>query len=404
MNKTRIGNRIIVLEVYAMFMLTGAACVSIGTSLLHLSKYFQVTISHAAILASAMAIGRVSTVFISSIVTERFGSKFSLLLGMIMLMFFCLSIPLTNNFVIAAVGAAFGGIGQGLQDSSSPVILQYVFKENYHRAVSMTQVFFGIGSFLTPLIFSLLLLLEMDWRILYYGLFLLAAIMLLFMPFAKIPKGGELQSHLEPRSLNKEKESMKLKTIIIFILLVFTYTAVINTVYTYTAAYNMNLGLGESVSVSMLTMFSIGSMAGALVFTIILKYFKVVSVLIFNCILSFVIFSFIKSTSLISILLPGYFIFGALFGVVYSLLVSASTEMMPRRASFAAALVAFFSGSADILSPLITGKLVNMRGIQMSFKYAFLMGCAMVIFVTAFYLVYRRAEGKRAYGRIIKEE
>lgn len=145
MDKIKTGNRIIVFEVYAMFMLTGAACVSIGTSLLHLSNYFEVTISHAAILASAMALGRVSTVFISSVITEKFGSKFSLLLGITMLGLFCIGIPLTHNFIIAAVGAALGGIGQGLQDSSSPVILQYVFKENYHRAVSMTQVFFGIG-------------------------------------------------------------------------------------------------------------------------------------------------------------------------------------------------------------------------------------------------------------------
>lgn len=398
MHTDKIGSKIMVFEVFAMFMLTGAACVSIGTSLLHLSQFFEVTISHAAILASAMALGRVSTVFISSIITEKFGCKFSLLLGIIMVVLFCLSIPLTHNFVIAAVGAAFGGIGQGLQDSSSPVILQYEFKENYHRAVSMTQVFFGIGSFLTPLVFSLLLFLGMDWRILYYGLFALAGIMLFFMPYAKIPKGAELHQHMESRNLIKEKETIKPLKILLFILLVFTYTAVINTIYTYTAAYNISIGLSESVSVSMLTIFSIGSMIGALVFTVVLKYFKVISVLIFNCIMSFIIFSIIKSTNVIGILLPGYFVFGGLFGVVYSLLVSASTEMMPKRASFAAALVAFFSGSADILSPLITGKLVNISGIQMSFKYASIMGYAMVFFAAAYYLVYIRAKMKnKAY-------
>ena len=387
-------NKIIVAEVYAMYLLTGAACVSIGTTLLQLSKYFNVALSHVAILVSTMALGRVSTVLLSSKVTDKFGSKFSLQLGMILIALFCLSITMTRNFALAAAGAAFGGIGQGLEDSSCPVILKKAFKENYHRAVSVTQVFFGIGSFIVPLFFSLLLYLGMRWQILYLGLFIIAIVMITGMLFAKVPEGEEMHFQKETDSLNKEKDR-KPKIILLFILLTFTYTAVINTIYTYTAAYNINLGLSESLSVSMLTMFSIGSMIGALVFTAVLKYFKVISVLFFNCISSFIVFSIIKSTTIISILLPGYFIFGSFFGVVYSLLISTSTEMMPNHTSFAAALAAFFSGCADILSPLITGHLVSRSGINMSFRYASIMGTGMVIFVTMFYFLYRKIERKK---------
>lgn len=404
MGASKLGERIIVFEVYAMFLLTGAACVSIGTSLLHLSRYFEITISHAAILASAMALGRVSTVFISSMITERFGSKFSLTLGIILLALFCLGIPVTKSFVLAAVSSVLGGIGQGLHDSSSPVILQHVFKKNYHRAVSMTQVFFGIGSFITPLVFSLLLLLGMRWQLLYYGLFVLALVMISAMLFVKMPLEGGLKPHKEGINLSSVKENISMRVIVLFILLTFTYTAVINTVYTYTAAYNINLGLNESVSVTMLTMFSIGTIIGSLVFTMVLKYFTVTGVLFFNCIASFLIFCFIKSVSIVGILLSGYFVFGSLFGVIYSLLVSTSTEMMPKRASFAAAMVAFFSGSADILSPLVTGRLVDWRGIKMSFQYAFLMGLGMVAFVTVFYFIYRKAETKSEVCKISSNE
>ena len=393
MDTCKTGNKIIVAEVYAMYLLTGAACVSIGTTLLQLSSYFNIAISHVAILVSTMALGRVSTVFLSSKVTDKFGSKFSLQLGIILIALFCLSITMTRNFAMAAIGAAFGGIGQGLEDSSCPVILKKVFKENYHRAISATQVFFGIGSFLVPLFFSLLLYLGMQWQILYLGLFFIAAIMIIGMLFAKVPEGKEMHFQKEA-GLNKEKDRYP-RIIILFILLTFTYTAVINTIYTYTAAYNINLGLSESVSVSMLTMFSIGSMIGALIFTAVLKYFKVISVLFFNCIFSYIMFSIIKSTAMISILLPCYFIFGSFFGVVYSLLVSTSTEMMPNHTSFAAAMAAFFSGSADILSPLITGQLVNRSGINMSFRYAAIMGFGMVIFVTMFFLFSRKNERKK---------
>jgi len=208
----------------------------------------------------------------------------------------------------------------------------------------------------------------------------------------------------EAKSVEKPKGKINPKVVILFILLAFTYTAMVNTVYTYTATYNMSLGFNESVSVTMLTMFSIGTMVGSLIFTWVLKYFRVTSVMFFNCVVSFVIFQLIRIITAEAILLPGYFAFGSLFGVVYSFLVSASTEMMPSRASFAAAMVAFCSGSADILSPLITGQLVNRWGIGMSFQYGSFMGTAMVILVTAFYFVYARAGRRKQYSMQALEE
>lgn len=398
MGTSRLGKKILIFEVYVMYMLVGAACVSIGTSLMHLSQFYEITISHAAVLASAMALGRVSTVFISSMVTERFGSKFSLSAGIILIGIFCLGIPSTRNFILAAICAALGGIGQGLSDSSCPVILQHVFKDNYHRAVSMTQVFYGIGNFITPFVFSLLLLAGMKWQLLYYGLFFLAMVMIVIMQFVRMQATGEKKQGAEKKSAESPKGRINRKVIILFILFAFTYTAMINTVYTYTTAYNMSLGFEESVSVTMLTMFSIGTIIGSLIFAWVLKYFRVASVMFFNCIASFVIFQAIKMVTAKSILLPGYFAFGSLFGVVYSFLISVSTEMMPGRASFAAAMVAFCSGSADILSPLITGQLVNRFGTGMSFQYATFMGIAMVIFVTAFYFVHARTERKKHHA------
>ena len=398
MGTSRLGKKILIFEVYVMYMLVGAACVSIGTSLMHLSQFYEITISHAAVLASAMALGRVSTVFISSMVTERFGSKFSLSAGIILVGIFCLGIPSTRNFILAAICAALGGIGQGLSDSSCPVILQHVFKDNYHRAVSMTQVFFGIGNFITPFVFSLLLLAGIKWQLLYYGLFFLAMVMIVVMQFVRMQTTGEKKQSAEKKSLESPKGRINRKVIIMFILLTFTYTAMINTVYTYTTAYNMSLGFEESVSVTMLTMFSIGTIIGSLIFAWVLKYFRVTSVMFFNCVASFVIFQAIKVFTSEPILLPGYFAFGSLFGVVYSFLISVSTEMMPGRASFAAAMVAFCSGSADILSPLITGQLVNRFGTGMSFQYATFMGIAMVIFVTAFYFVHARTERKKHHA------
>lgn len=398
MGTSRLGKKILIFEVYVMYMLVGAACVSIGTSLMHLSQFYEITISHAAVLASAMALGRVSTVFISSMVTERFGSKFSLSAGIILIGIFCLGIPSTRNFILAAICAALGGIGQGLSDSSCPVILQHVFKDNYHRAVSMTQVFYGIGNFITPFVFSLLLLAGMKWQLLYYGLFFLAMVMIVIMQFVRMQATGEKKQGAEKKSAESPKGRINRKVIILFILFAFTYTAMINTVYTYTTAYNMSLGFDESVSVTMLTMFSIGTIIGSLIFAWVLKYFRVASVMFFNCIASFVIFQAIKAVTAKSILLPGYFAFGSLFGVVYSFLISVSTEMMPGRASFAAAMVAFCSGSADILSPLITGQLVNRFGTGMSFQYATFMGIAMVIFVTAFYFVHARTERKKHHA------
>ena len=68
-------------EALALYLLTGAACILVGSSMTHLMDHFGVSLAQVAAIQSAYALGRMSTVFLTGWITERFGVRTSLLLG-----------------------------------------------------------------------------------------------------------------------------------------------------------------------------------------------------------------------------------------------------------------------------------------------------------------------------------
>lgn len=361
--------------VYTMYILTGAACVSIGSSLSSLMKHFSVTMAGAAALASAFAVGRVATVFISGWIAEKLGSRTVLAAGTALFLLYSIGIPTVQNYTAALLFTALAGVGQGMQDSSCPNMLAEIFPLSYSSAMGASQAFFGIGCFLPPMIMSFLLANELSWKYMYYILAALAFAILLLTPFVK---NGAKTAASESRPREHETQPVKksaYNAVLYAILAVvtFTYCAVVNICHTYTSSYITSLGVHEDIAVSVLTMFSVGSMAGSLVFTLVLKKTRADSVLWVNS-LAGALFLFI---GLILKNTMDFFIFftlaGFFFGVLFSVLITISVELMPSHTAMAAALIAFIGGASDITTPLITGKFVMQSGIVSAFHYAIVM-------------------------------
>ncbi len=360
-----------VFESYALYLLTGAACVCLGSSLPSLIQHYGISLAKAAALVSAMAVGRVSTVFFSGMLTEKLGNRFSLTSGVVLLSLYLSFIPNTKNYFLAIVLSALAGVGQGLQDSVCPVILSNAFPNHYASAVSAGQAFFAAGCFLPPLIMSFLLATGNSWKIMYYCFVVLAVIMLILSPFVKTAAPA-VKMNKEP-ARKKQLSKSRFLIFLLFGIITFGYCAVTNTFHTYTSSYLMSFGIKESVSVSVLTLFSVGGMAGAIVFIAILKKLHTTTVLWMNTSIGLV-------CVIIAILLKSELAFficfsitGFFYGVLFSVLVTLSTELMPDHTGIAAALVGFIGGSADIMSPLITGAFVNSFGVSSTFLYILVM-------------------------------
>ena len=352
-----------------MYLLTGAACILVGSSMSFLMDHFQVTMAQVAVIQSAYALGRVSTVFLTGWVTERFGVKFTLFSGVALLLSFLVGIPLTHSYGVGLLLAFLGGAGMGSQDTCCPVIISAVFPKRYASMLSAGQALFGAGCFLPPLIMSVATAMKLPFYVSYYVFGAVALIMLLALPFMHLPEMEELSTE-GGHVAHAMKLRCKWLGIAAFIVVTFAYSGIVNTINLYTATFSETLDVAPAIAANLLTVFNLSSMIGSLCFTVILQKVKPIMVLIGNCIIAFIALGvavFVNNAI-------GYFlglaVAGFVLGVLFSVIVTLATGLNPAHASLAAAGVAIVSGASDTVNPLITGPLLTNKGIHMAYPYA----------------------------------
>ncbi|PHV69535.1 hypothetical protein CS063_15270 [Sporanaerobium hydrogeniformans] len=375
---------------YAMYLLTGAACVVIGSSIPQLMTHFNKDLPTIAILASAFAIGRVATVFPVGVMTEKVGVKITITMGVLFFLAFLIGIPLTTSYGIAIVLSAIAGVGMSTQDTCCAVILREAFPESYSSSLSAGQAFFSIGCFLSPMLMAIALANEVDFTVVYFMVALVGFTMLLAIPFMKITK----DIHIEEVSENKEVEPVKLKNkkwgYAFLGIACFTYFGATNTIHTYTATFVESFGISESISVSILTVYSIGCMAGSFFFIPVLRKVHETHVLWINMLCAFVSLSIAMLCKTTVIFFIMYFVAGFFCGVLFSVLVSIAVSLKPLHAGIAAATIGFVGGIADILSPLLTGAIISVTNIQSTFYYCITMCVLCIASAWGYRMMYRR--------------
>jgi MFS family permease len=259
--------------VYLMYLLTGAACTVLGASLNSVMTQYGLGLSRAAGLASCLAIGRIATVFFSGMLTERIGSTKTLTIGVCAMLAYLALIPRLSSYPAAVMLAVIAGIGQGMQDSSCPVLLKRVFPDTYSSALGASQFFFGAGCFLPPAIMTFLLLNNLSWHWMYYVFGVLAVSIVSLVPF--IPSSYNTKreeiGRSKPSHFGRELSEKGLMTFFLLCISIFTYCATTSIIHTYTPVYIMSFNIEEASAVSVLTIFSVGSMIGSLFFTWFLR-------------------------------------------------------------------------------------------------------------------------------------
>lgn len=390
MNKQR---NIAAFVAYAMYLLTGTACVVVGSSIPSLMKHYDKSLPAIAVLASAFAIGRVATVFPVGVLIEKFGAKIGISFGVILFLVFLVGIPLTNNYVVAIVLSAMAGIGMSTQDSCCPVILREKFPDSYSSSLSAGQAFFSIGCFTPPLLMGIALAKNIRFEWVYFFMSLIGFLLLLVIPFMKLSKdivlqGGE-QSEIQPEVQPVRLKYKKCGYILLGIAC-FTYFGTTNTIHTYTATFIESFGIAESISVSVLTVYSVGCMLGSFAFIPVLKKIHETKLLWFNMVIALICLSIGMCFKTPTVFLVSYFLAGFFCGVLFSVLVSIAVSLNPLHAGIAAATIGFVGGGADILSPLITGAIITVTNIQSTFYYCLVMCGTCIISALGYRMIYKK--------------
>lgn len=356
---------------FAMYFLTGAACLLVGSSLPQLVKMYAMSLDKVVLLGSAYALGRVATVYITGHLVERIGPMKVLAGGVILVTIFFIGIPTMPNYYLGLVFAFLGGAGMGAQDTVCPVLLSVAYKKNYEGSLSAGQALFGLGCFATPFLVGVMLATNQPFYYSYYILLVVPVIMLAMIPFTKV----NLKDQVEIQEETVKPLYVKHKILAYGAILVVcgAYCAVVNSIGLYTSSYAVYLGVSDANAAFILTVYNIGAVVGAFAFVIILRKIKPQMVLIINSVIALFAMAAVLFIKNMSVYFIGLFVAGFFLGVLFSVIVAIATRIGYLRIGIASALVATAAGASDILTPVVTGFLVGIFGIPVSYYYVIIM-------------------------------
>lgn len=362
---------------FALYFLTGAACIVVGSGLSHFADKFGTDIKTIVILGSLYSLGRVSTVYLTGKLIEKIGPLKVTVMGICLIGLYLTGIAYTHSFYYALVFAYIGGVGMGAQDTVCPLFLSAAFPDNYAGSLSAGQGLFGLGGFITPFLTGVMLMNKLPFYFAYYVLLIFALITLGFVIYEKktINVTFNQKRNLTVSDETQIKPLFTKNKVIAFtaiLLAAATYSTTVNTIGLYTTTFAEYQGFTSASAVFLLTVYNVGSVIGSLIFILILKRVSAVNILIVNNILSIVIFAILEHLKDSTVYFICLFAAGFLLGVLFSLIVEITTRIGYKHISVASAYVAVAGGFSDVLTPIITGFIVGVFGIASIYRYAFI--------------------------------
>ena len=381
----RRDHRLIAFLAFAMYFLTGAACIVVGSSLPHLVKMYQLQLDKVVLLGSAYALGRVLTVYVTGQMVEKLGPARVLAGGCVLIAVFLFGIPTIPNYYAGMVFAFLGGVGMGAQDTVCPVLLSVVFRENYAGSMSAGQAFFGLGNFATPFLVGVMLSGKLPFYYSYYILLLVPVLMLLCIPFAKIDtcvRGNNSEEEVQEETVTPLYTRNAVLAYAAIILVDIAYCAEVNGIMTYTSSFAESMGISPSISAFMLTVYNVGCFVGSLAFVVILRKVKVQTVLLVNHVIALSAIVTMLVVDKVPVYFVGLAIAGFFLGVLFSTIITIATRIDYKHISRAGSLMATVGGGSDILTPVITGIMVATWGVGSAYKYVIIMCIVSIIGAT----------------------
>ena len=127
----------------------------------------------------------------TGLLMDRFGAKPLLLTGVALMGFGCLAIVWVQSY--AGMLAMIFAVGVGVtmvQTAGNPLIQHLDRVENYHRNLTLTIGFCGIGAFLGPFILAFIRGTGRSWQSLYVVFALLSLVLFAFLAVARFPSTG----------------------------------------------------------------------------------------------------------------------------------------------------------------------------------------------------------------------
>ena len=172
---------------FGIMLVVGMIFVIIGPLLAEISKTFSLTLSQSGLIFAANFIGFSVFVILGGITADHWGKKKVLSIAMAGIALSLLILPLSPSFFIICLITVFTGGFLGILESMTTALVADLNPSNASFYINLTQVFFGIGAFVGPMMAGLMVSSGFSWKQCYFVLGGLMAVMTILFVADRIP-------------------------------------------------------------------------------------------------------------------------------------------------------------------------------------------------------------------------
>ncbi|MGS3397324.1 MFS transporter [Klebsiella quasipneumoniae] len=353
---------------YLNYLIHGMGVLLITLNMAHLQEQWGTDAAGVSVVISSLGIGKLATI-VTGFLSDRFGRKPFIYLGILSYLIFFIGILLTKNIYLAYVFGIMAGLANSFLDSGTYPALMESFPHSASRANVLIKAFVSAGQFLLPFIISFLI-----WANLWFGwsfviaaaLFVVSGLYLLKMPFPD-SQSAKKEATPGPQAETSARPQANKLDMVIFTLYGYIGMATFYLVSQWLAQYGQFVvGLPYASAIKLLSIYTVGSLVCVFVTAAFVKE-------VFSSAVAMIIYT---GLSMVSLLLVCLF----------------PTPMMVTGFAFVIGFAA--AGSiASFTIPLITAKLsqISIASI-MWFDFAI----AVIGFVIALYIGYRQLQARAA--------
>lgn len=141
---------------YLNFFVHGMSVVILSQNAANLAVQWHTTVAGALAVVSSLGLGRLFTILISGILSDKIGRKPFVIIGILAYLSFFIGLLLSPNVTIAYVAGILAGAGNSFLDAATYPALMEIYPEAKGSSNVIIKAFISAGTFLLPLIASFL--------------------------------------------------------------------------------------------------------------------------------------------------------------------------------------------------------------------------------------------------------
>lgn len=353
------------LAMYINYFIHGMGAIILAQNIDFLMEQFNTNKAGVSYVISALGLGRLIVLFVSGVLSDKYGRKPFVLLGMGTYVLFMGGILISTNVTMAFFFALLAGMANSFMDAGTYPALTECFPNASGSANVAIKAFISAGQFILPWIISFLIA-----NNLYYGWSFIFCIIVfvingLFIFKLKFPEFKPVE---KAEAATEEVESNVKANFwiegICLILIGFTATATFQVIANWLPSFAREVaGVEQTVSLKLISIYSTGSIVSVFVTSILVaKWIKQVRFTFVYPLISLVMLTVLwMFPSTITCIVAAFVIGFSAAGGVLQLALTSMSELFPTSKGKITGIVFTASSLSSTVVPSITGILADIN-------------------------------------------